>query len=73
MTMPEANEHSDQLEDSDFSLIYEDEDFDIEEPPIADEIEESAKGKSKVTLQPSQESALLNPTMKRFPKASRLC
>jgi hypothetical protein len=58
MTMPEANEHSEQLEDSDFSLIYEDEDFDPEEPQIADEIEEPAKGKPKVKFQPSEESIL---------------
>jgi len=56
MTMPEANEHSEQLEDSDFSLIYEDEDLEPEEPQIADEIEEPAKGKPKVKFQPSQES-----------------
>lgn len=56
MTMPEVNEHSEQLEDSDFSLIYEDEDLEPEEPQIADEIEEPAKGKPKVKFQPSQES-----------------
>ncbi|HEY9662003.1 MAG TPA: hypothetical protein V6C65_26400, partial [Allocoleopsis sp.] len=58
MTMPEANEHSEQLDDSDFSLIYEDEDFDPEEPQIADEIEEPAKGKPKIKFQPSEESIL---------------
>ncbi|MBD1867200.1 transposase family protein [Cyanobacteria bacterium FACHB-471] len=56
MDLPEANEHSDQQEDSDFSLIYDDEDFDAGEPPIADEIEEVVTGKLEVTFQPSEES-----------------
>lgn len=55
MTLTEANEHSDRLEDGDFSSIYEDEDFDTEKPRIADE-EELATDRQKVTFQPSEES-----------------
>ena len=54
MTLTEANEHSDRLNDNDFSSIYEGEDFDTEEPLIADE--ELATDLQKIAYQPSEES-----------------
>jgi putative transposase len=59
MVLPEANEYSDQQDeqdDSDFSVIYEEEDFGTEELPIADEIEELGSGKPEITFQPSEQS-----------------
>ncbi|MBW4420725.1 MAG: Mu transposase C-terminal domain-containing protein [Myxacorys californica WJT36-NPBG1] len=56
MNPPEANEYSDQQDDGDFSLIYEEEDLGTEEPSVASEIEELASDKSKTIFQPSEQS-----------------
>jgi putative transposase len=54
--LPETNEHSDQQDIGDFSLIYQEEDFGMEELPVADEIEELSSGKPETIFLPSEQS-----------------